>query len=48
MGSVAIILLVLFGAIVLVGVVVAIVAFRKAPDGFEDRDGFHPKNKPKK
>ena len=47
MGAVGIILLVLFGVIVLVGVVVAFVAFRKAPDGFEDREGFHRKNKPK-
>ena len=42
MSSVAIILIVLFGSAVVIGAVIAFVAARKAPTGFEDKEGFHP------
>lgn len=42
MSTVAIVLLVAFGVALFIGGMVAIVASRKAPMGFEDEKGFHP------
>jgi hypothetical protein len=40
--TIAIIVLVLLGMAVLVGgIVIALLASRSAPDGFEDQEGFH-------
>ena len=47
MDRIVIIVLVSLGVITLIGVVVAFFALRNAPDGFEDRHGFHAKKKPK-
>ena len=47
MDTVVIIVLVSLGVIMLVGVVVAWIALRNAPDGFEDQHGFHRRKKPK-
>ena len=42
MSSAAIIIIILLGIAALAGgAVIAIMASRKAPDGFEDQDGFH-------
>jgi hypothetical protein len=41
-SSFAFILLVLFGAAVIIGGLIAFIAARKAPSGFEDKEGFHP------
>lgn len=42
MSTVAIVLLVAFGNALVIGGIVAFVASRKAPLGFEDEKGFHP------
>ena len=47
MDTIVVIVLVVLGLVVVVGLVVAYVALRNAPDGFEDRKGFHPDGKPK-
>ncbi|MGH7944212.1 MAG: hypothetical protein ACREH8_07060 [Opitutaceae bacterium] len=48
MDSLLVVVLVALGLVVLIGGVVAFFALRKAPDGFEDDEGFHPTNKPKR
>jgi hypothetical protein len=44
MNKIVIGLLIVLGAAVLIGGVVAWVAIRRARDGFEDDEGFHPTN----
>ena len=52
-GTVAIIVIVLLGIAALIGgAVIALLASRSAPDGFEDQEGFHlgrvpPSSRPK-
>ena len=41
MNTVVILVLAALGAVILVGGVLAFFALRKAPDGFEDDEGFH-------
>ena len=48
MDSTVIIVMVSLGVITLIGVIVAFLAHRNAPDGFEDQHGFHSKKKPKR
>jgi hypothetical protein len=48
MGTVVTVLLIILGAAALVGGIVAFVAFRRAPGGFEDEKGFHHSNRPDK
>jgi hypothetical protein len=42
MPTAVIVLLVVLGVAIVIGSVVAYFAFRKASDGFEDDEGFHP------
>lgn len=45
MGTIVRILLIIFGAAVVLGGIIAFVAIRRARDGFEDDEGFHPTHK---
>ena len=47
MDAIFIVGLVILGAIVVIGGIVAYFALRKAPDGFEDEEGFHSTKEPK-
>jgi hypothetical protein len=47
MDTVVIIVLVALGVTAVIGVVVMYFAVRKAPNGFEDDQGFHSDRKPK-
>ena len=48
MGTVVTVLLLVLGAAALVGGIVAFVASRRAPGGFEDDQGFHHTEHPDK
>lgn len=48
MDTLFVIILIVLGLVVVVGLVVAYFALRNAPDGFEDRKGFHPHDKSKR
>ena len=45
MGTVFKILLIILGGAVVLGGIIAFVAIRRARDGFEDDEGFHPTHK---
>ena len=45
MHSVVWIVLIVLGVALVIGGIVAVVALRKARDGFEDEHGFHPDGK---
>jgi hypothetical protein len=47
MNTVIVVVLWVLGATILIGAIVAFFGLRKAPDGFEDQEGFHPSNKRK-
>jgi hypothetical protein len=44
MLKIVVVLLVIFGAAIVIGGIIAWVAIRRARDGFEDDEGFHPTN----
>jgi hypothetical protein len=41
LNVIIIVILLLVTAALIGGIVIAVLASRRAPDGFEDRDGFH-------
>jgi hypothetical protein len=48
MDTAIVVVLVVLGLIILIGGVIAFFAVRKAPDGFEDEEGFHGTDASKK
>lgn len=48
MEDVVVIVLVGLGIVIILGVVIACIAARKAPDGFEDDRGFHVRRRRKR
>jgi hypothetical protein len=41
MNTVAVTLIVLFGGVWISGIILTIIAYINAPEGFEDEEGFH-------